>query len=225
MAGRRLLDAIALVNASRAVASMHLSLRLKQLEVFTRTSALARAVSARNNPATQARVSAISQRNSISSSRSLVEQIPTAESVQTKKDPDQGVEGLEQDHHYQPGDNAITHDVPKQELRVKQRKATRYPLPDGTIPSTEDAVVTVEMDQDVQSQRSPTEPVKKPLEQHESGSAGLEPKSSCESSIPNPDIEPSGLPALSSEDAKDLQRQPQSQISSTAAEPPVKNSK
>lgn len=211
MAGRRLLDAVALVNASRAVASMHLSLRLKQLEVSTRTSAVARAVGERTDPAAQATLLVIPQQTT-SNSRLSVGRIPTVESVQTNKDPHQGLEGLEQDHHYQPGDNAITDNVPDQDLRVKQRTATRYPLPDGTVPSTEDAIGIVEMDQDVHSQQSPTEPAKNPLAQHQSGSAGQEPKSSCKSSIPNPDIKPSGLPTLSSNDAKDLQRQPESQI-------------
>jgi aarF domain-containing kinase len=44
MAGKRLLDLAALFNASRGVAQKHIALRSRQLDVYNRTSTLARAV-------------------------------------------------------------------------------------------------------------------------------------------------------------------------------------
>lgn len=231
MSGKRLLDVVALINASRAVAAHHLSIRLKQLDGYRKTSILGRAASKLVYSPNQFRFSVIpsgssahavvSQQSCNPKSEPPAKKIPSVESVQGKKAPSKGAEGLEQDHHYRPEDSYIPDDVPNQDLEVRQQKARQYPLPDGTIPLKEHAVGKFNTDQDVCNHSSPTDSVKKPLDQHESRSTGLEPESSCSSNIPDPDVEPSGLSGLSLKDAKVLQRQSESQIPSEAAEPPT----
>jgi aarF domain-containing kinase len=234
MSGKRVLDAIALFNASRAVASQHLSIRLKQLDVYSKTSTLVKAVKTQAGSTAQvplssalrfgSRSSAASSRQTYSSNAgSISEPIPSKESVQKEVGKDIGIEGLEQDHHYKPEDNSVADDVPSEELNVQQEKAKRHPLPDGTIPTGEAAVGKVKTDREVYHERPATEPVKQPLEQHMPSPTSLEPESSRKSSIPNPDSEDPQQSELSSKDAKILQRQSESQIPSKAAEPPGKH--
>ena len=233
MSGKRLLDALALFKASRAVASQHLSIRLKQLDVYSKTSTLVKPLKKQIDPGAEATFSsavrstssatgASSQQTHSSKSGPRAEQIPSLESVQdsdiTKKD----TEGLEQDHYYRPQDNSVADHVPNEDLSIQQEKAKRHPLPDGTIPGGETAIGTVKTDQDVYNQRSASEPVKNPLEQYESPSRSLEPLSSRRSSIPDPDMEISELPGLSLKSAKIMQQQSESQIPSKVAEPPGK---
>ncbi len=231
MSGKRLLDAVAILKASRAVASQHLSIRLKQLDVYSKTSTLAKAVKKQTGSAAQASLASAQRFTSSgnrpsalqtysSNSSSTAEQKPSVESVQDVNDTKKRNEGLEQDHHYRPEDNSVVDDVPKEELDVQQEKSERYPSPDGTIPTGEAAIGEVKTDRDVYNHRSAGEPAKKPLEQNEPPCANLEPESSRRSSIPDPDTEIAERSGLSSKDAKILQRKSESQIPSKAAEPP-----
>lgn len=233
MAGMRLLDAAALFNASRAVASQHFTIRLKQLDGYSKTSTLARTLRKQTNSTAQAPPSfgprpslnsyAASSRQTYSSkSGSAVGQIPSSESVQDTDQGNKGSEGLEQDHSYRPQDNAVVDDVPNGELNVQQEKAKLHPLPDGTILPEKAATGKTKTDQDAYSQRSATEPLKKPTEQYGLPSKNLKPESSDQSSIPDPDTGISERPGVSSKDARILQRQSESQIPSKAGEPPRK---
>ena len=231
MAGMRLLDAAALFNASRAVASQHFSIRLKQLDVYSKTSTLAKGLRKQTKSTAQApppsglrpslNSNAASPRQTYSSkSGSAVGQIPSSETVQDTSQADKGSEGLEQDHSYRPQDNAVLDDVPNGELNVQQEKAKRHPLPDGTIPPEKAAIGKLKTDQDAYSQRSATEPLKKPTEQHEPSSKSLKPESSGRSSIPDPDRGTSEPPGWSSKYVRILQRRSESQIPSKAGESP-----
>lgn len=231
MSGMRLLDAVALINASRAVASQHLSIRVKQLDVYSKTSTLAKALKRQRDTAAQTPLSsrlrsssggktASSRRTYSSKSGSTAEKIPSAESVQGKNDINNGLEGLEQDHSYRSEDNSVADAVPNEESRVRQEKAKRYTLTDGTIPAGKAHAGKYKIDQDVYNQRPAPEPANSPLEQTGSPSASLEPESSRRSSIPDPDTEISKHSRLSPHDAKTLQRQSESQIPSKVAEPP-----
>jgi aarF domain-containing kinase len=231
MAGKRVLDAVALFNASRTVAYQHLSIRLRQLDVYSKTSTLAKAARSKTSsgarstlspaprPSSSANV-ASSRHTYSSNSDSAAEQIPSVESVQHENDANKRVEGLEQDHHYRPEDNSVVDAVPNKELDVQQEKAQRHPLPDGTIPAAEAANDTTKTHTDFYNQRSATEHVKQPLEQRGSPSTSLKPESSSRSSIPDPDADNAEQSDLSSEDAMILQQQSEFQIPSTVAEPP-----
>lgn len=231
MAGMRLLDVAALFNASRAVASQHFSIRLKQLDVYSKTSTLAKTLRKQTKSTAQdlhpsgLRPSlnshtASQQQTYSSKSGSVVGQIPSSETVQDTSQPAKGSEGLEQDHSYRPQDNAVLDDVPNGELNVRQEKAKRHPLPDGTIPPEKAAIGKFETDQDAYSQRPATEPLKKLTEQLKSPSKSLKPESSGRSSIPDPDRGTFKSSGLSSKDARILQRRSESQIPSKAGEPP-----
>jgi aarF domain-containing kinase len=198
MSGRRLLDAAALFNASRAVASQHLSIRLRQLDVYSKTSTFAKALKRQTNSAAQA-TSSSALRSSPStngassrqtygskSGATAAERIPSLGSVQDDSTTNESTEGLEQDHHYRPQGNSVVDDVPEEELQVQQEKANRYPLPDGTIPTGEAALGKMETNGDVHNQWSASETAKNHLKQHEAPSKTLEPKSSGNSTIPDP---------------------------------------
>ena len=232
MAGKRVLDAVALFNTSRSVASQHLSIRLKQLDLYNKTSTLAKTVKKQPFSAIQASLSsslrseayakaAPSRQTYSSSAVSKSEHIPSTDSVQKANGKDNGTEGLEQDHHYRPKDNSVVDDVPGEGLDIQQEKAKRHPLPDGTIPTDEAAVGKPKTVPESFNKRPAAQPAK-PLEQHAAPSSSLETEQSHRSSIPAPDTVASDHSGPSSMDARILQRQSESQIPSKAAEPPGK---
>jgi aarF domain-containing kinase len=231
MPGKRLLDAAALFSASRAIAAQHLSIRLKQLDVYSKTSTLAKAVKGRTDPAGQATVSSIlrfgsnakaaSPRQTYSSnSGPTSENLPSRKSVQNANDRSRSTEGLEQDHNYRPEDNAVRDEVPSEELDITQEKAKRHPLPDGTIPTGKTTVGKAKTDTEVYNKRPAAEPVKEPLDKNGSSIPSIEPESSARSSILDPTSKSLGRSELSPRDAKVLQRQSESQIPSKTADPP-----
>ena len=135
---------------------------------------------------------------------------------------DQNVEkkqGLEQDHFYQRSEeNSTANPPPKRALDIKQEKAKRYPLPDGSIPPA-DANTSVSQQQDVFSHVSLTEPQQSPLSgDHASSDDALEPASSGRTSIPDPAKEV--LSQSLADRAGKLQRQAENQIPSESAGPP-----
>jgi aarF domain-containing kinase len=165
MAGRRLIDAAKLFNASRSIANKHISLRSQQLDVWNRTSALAKAVKSQTERVTLTAEAAIALSKRFgddlpSYAQKAAEQyagtrqdntyrgeayrgasrthdsIPRKETVEGERPYEDTKEGLEQDHHYdRSGRNTQVDPVPKGELHVRQEEAKRRPLPDGTIPT------------------------------------------------------------------------------------------
>lgn len=232
MAGRRILDAAALFNASRAVTSKHVALRAHQFDVYSKTSSLAKAVKGQTDRVTLTveAASALVRRfngpvTPYSTSTHGLQTARTEGSVPGKDgvarvNTDAVVkEGLEQDHFYERSDaNSTIDPLPDGELGVKQEKANRHPLPDGSIPPAESNIAASNNGEDVFSTRSQTEPSNAPLAT-ESGALerSLEPQSSGRSSIPTPSKKDR---QLSSEEAKILQRQAEAQIPAKAAEPP-----
>lgn len=173
MSGRGLLDALALFNASRAVVSQHLRIRSQQLDVYSKSSTVARAVwwqkesvaqtaaSSAPRPSTAPNANPLPQAHSITSSPQP-ERIPSSESVQDLDPKDQPTEGLEQDHSYKPQDNSVLDCVPGGELALKQERASSYPFPVGKVPSLVTAVDGPKTDRDIHIQRPAAEPIKHP---------------------------------------------------------------
>lgn len=225
MAGKRLLDIAALLNASRGVAQKHIALRGRQLDVYNRTSTLARAVrnqtdrvtetakaasflASRLNESAPAWTSEATDEKPAAQSKDG-ETIPREEAAEGKASPTGTKEGLEQDHFYERSESNSTLDQkPTEDLEIQQEKADRYPLPDGTIPPAESDINVPPVDHDSISTRPKDEPLKEPLEQD-----GLKPKSSGASSIPTPASRP-----LSSDTARRIQRQSEEQIPSKTAD-------
>ncbi|KIW09295.1 uncharacterized protein PV09_00212 [Verruconis gallopava] len=155
MSGRRLLDAARLFNAARSIAKQHLRLRSQQLDVYTQTSTIAKAVKNQTDRVT------LTARAAIALAKRLNEQAPTYTYSSTQTSPTNESrssdpiprkdstattheasslrrEGINQDHHYTPSEsNATSEAPPRGEIFVRQAESKQRPLPDGTIPSAE----------------------------------------------------------------------------------------
>jgi len=210
MAGRRLVDAAKLFNASKSIAQQHIKLRSQQLDVFTKTSSLAKAAKSQTDRVTltleAARVlsqrlneeipqyaSTVAQRATSSQSAD----IPRTDTVRGEQPRRDIKNGLEQDHHYDRSGKHTKAEPPVgNELGVKQEKSERSPLPDGTIPSSGVNLEDDTKGQDTFNKRSVPEPPKQPLaEEHGQGQKieeGMRPIESQESTIPLPG-KPAGL--------------------------------
>ena len=149
MAGRRLLDVIALYKASRGIASSHISLRSHQLDTFSKTSSLAKAVQSQTDRVTLT-LKALSVLNdrlngplpsqysttaNNPNDRRERESIPRRDSVGGEGQARNQTQGLEQDHFYKRSEeNTITQPVPEGDLKATQKTAKAGTLPDGSIP-------------------------------------------------------------------------------------------
>ncbi|KAF9734081.1 hypothetical protein PMIN03_003097 [Paraphaeosphaeria minitans] len=238
MAGRRLIDAAKLLNASTGIAKQHLKLRSQQLDVFTKTSSLARAAKNQTDRLTltleAARV--LSQRlneEAPNYASAAVRQAtgsqhtdgPRRENAKGETPREEPKTGVEQDHHYdQSAKNTKAAPPADGELGVRQEDAERAPLPDGTILS---AGVTLEDEtrgQDTFSERPVPKAPKAPLaEGHHAklrDDEGMRPVGSRASTIPM-----SGKPAgasgakIMAADEMGAQHEQSDQIPSHANEP------
>lgn len=220
MAGRRLLDLAKLVNASRNVAAQHLELRAKQLDVYNKTSTLAKAVKNQTDRVTLTAQAAAALAKRLNEEvpryaenltsqniRGRSDSIPRDETVATKNETDTGKrERLRRDRYERSERNARSEPIPQEELGVKQEAATRCPLPDGSILSSDAPTGRSTAVRDTYTQRLQPEPVKEPLEQ-EGRAEQIEPVDSDGFTIPTP-----RTTKHSTQRTKDLQRQAECQI-------------
>ena len=225
MAGKRLLDVAALFNASRGVAQKHVALRSRQLEVWSQTSSVAKAVKSQTERVTETAKAAsfiVSRLNesapswTAEASQSAGEKpIPSRESTEAEGNRSAPKEGLGQDHIYERSESNTSSDpVPSEDLEIRQKKADRYPLPDGTIPPADSRAYMPKRDQDVSAARIPSPP-KEPLKGGHNEEAALRPVSNGNTTVPNPSRD---VKFLSSDQAKKLQRQFEHQIPSQPAD-------
>src|ERR1700728_3812903 len=160
MAGKRLLDVAALFNASRGVAQKHVALRSRQLDVWSQTSSVAKAVKSQTDRVTEtakaasflaSRLNESAPSWTAEASQSTSEKpIPSRESTEAEGTRSAPREGLEQDHIYERSESNTSSDpVPSEDLEIRQKKADRYPLPDGTIPPPNSSINVPKWDQDV----------------------------------------------------------------------------
>ena len=126
MSGKRLLDSLALLKASSAVVSKHIALRRQQVNVYERTSSIARVV-----------------KNQIEWESSIVKSIPgnafQREISQTNVDanitPLENKSGLDKDRNYEkPETNTNAQLLPVGELSIQREKGTSQFLRDGALP-------------------------------------------------------------------------------------------
>jgi aarF domain-containing kinase len=209
MAGRRLVDVAKLFSASKSIAGKHVNLRAQQLDTFNKTSTLAKAVKNQTDRVT------LTAQAAIALSRRVNEEAPAYASAAVAK----AADNIDADHHHDRSSNNAYAEPPAEgELDVKQDKAPRRPLLDGTIPS---AGVTLESDasgQDTFSERPVPEAPKEPLveeqkKQNTQKEGGFKSVESDASTIPTP----SRSPGLSADEARRLQRQSEDQIPSSEA--------
>lgn len=225
MAGKRILDLASLFNASRGVAQKHISLKTRQIDVYNRTSTLARAVRDQTDRITETAKAAsfLASRlnetapewtkeatdNASSSQSNDGGPIPSRKSTIGQEQVPGNKEGLENDHFYERSEsNSAVNPKPKEDLDIQQEKADSYPLPDGTIPPKDAAIDRTKLNADT----IPIRPRVKPAPNAINGE-GLKPASSDSSTIPIPKTKP-----LSADDAKRMQRKFEGQIPSTTAD-------
>ncbi|KAH6715196.1 ABC1 family-domain-containing protein [Leptodontidium sp. MPI-SDFR-AT-0119] len=196
MAGKRLLDVAAVFNASRGVAQKHIALRSRQLEVYNRTSTLARAVRSQTDRVTETvkAASFLASRlnedapawssDSPADTSSGGGQVPRKEKAAGPSNAEPK-NGIDQDHFYEKSSaNSAVGAGLDGDLEIKQESASRYPLPDGTIPPRDADLNVHLLDHDIVSTRPQDELAKKPLDEE-----GFAPVSSSASSIPTPSQE------------------------------------
>ncbi|KAF7926000.1 uncharacterized protein EAE97_010300 [Botrytis byssoidea] len=225
MAGKRILDLAALFNASRGVAQKHIALKTRQIDVYNRTSTLARAVRNQTDRVTETAKAAsflASRLNdnvpewtkeatdyTTSSQPKDSGPIPSRESTKEQEHAPEKKEGLEQDHFYEKSEsNSSINPTPRRDLHIQQEKAKSYPLPDGTIPPQNADINTTELNADTTPIRSKAGPKLDPID-----SEGLHPAASSASTIPIPKTKP-----LSADNAKRIQQEHERQIPSVTAD-------
>ncbi|KAI9714828.1 MAG: hypothetical protein M1820_000117 [Bogoriella megaspora] len=230
MAGKRLVDAARLFNATRGIAKQHIALRSQQLDIYNKTSTLAKAFRNQTDRITitvQAATTLLTRLNengpsytstfSQSQATQREQPIPRHDSVRERRGQNDTREGLEQDHHYKQQEGNTTIDpVPGDELPVKQEKPARFPQQDGSIPPEgahlEDA--PSKAGGDTFAGRGTPEPAKHPATTE---TDALHPVESGASTIPEPTVTDRRPGAgLTPDDAKKLQRASESQIPSIA---------
>ena len=234
MTGRRLLDVIALLKASRGVAAKHVALRQHQWDVYSKTSSLAKAIKSQTDRVTLT-VKAASNlakrfhqaQPDYSTQASQPKRSPQDASI-SRQDGPSGIEngskkrgGLSQDDFYErPVQIDPTEPTPDSSLGIKQEKAKRHPLPDGSVfpADTADPADLPKQVKESYSEFPQTEPVKAPLaDGKDDTDEGLRPTSSGRTSIPKPAV---GQGFKTSEKDEKSQQQTEKQVSSQEAEHP-----
>ncbi|KAH8683057.1 ABC1 family-domain-containing protein [Tricladium varicosporioides] len=202
MAGKRLLDLAAIFNASRGVAQKHIALRSRQIDVYSRTSTLARAVrnqtervtetakaasflASRLNENAPAWVSDDNDQANYRDAKKESEPIPSRETTEGNTEVEVK-ERLGQDHPYDrtPADSPLDAS-PEGKLNTQQENADIYPLPDGTILPKVFKDTSEAIDQESAFQRPRDKQLKEILDNE-----GLKPTSSGTSTIPVPGHKP-----------------------------------
>lgn len=229
MTGRRLLDVAAIFKASRGVAAKHVALRQHELDSYSKTSSLAKAVKSQtdrvtvtvkaasnlaerfNGPGSDYSIQASQSRRPLRPA-SVSSQDGTSGTIEDlEKKP-----GLSQEYFNKRSDkNASAVIPPDGNLVVMQEKAKAYPLPDGSIPPAETSEVP-KRDKESYSELPQKKTVKAPLAGgREETDRDLQPTSYGRTSIPRSE---EGTDPAIAEKVEKLQREAEKQIPSQAAE-------
>lgn len=201
MAGRRLIDAAKLFDASRSVAKQHIILRSQQLDVYSKTSTLAKTVKNQTDRVTLTAKAAVALAERFNGSPLYTR---SAGKEQTSRGQDEPIPSKETVNSEDTHGRVKTEPSLDEELGIKQEKSRRQPLLDGTIPPPGTIL---------ESTKEPLAQEQQSMGQDEDD--GIKPVASRASAIPTPS-KPS---EFSPEEARRLQRQAEFQIPSVAAEP------
>lgn len=158
MSGRRLLDVATVLKAARGVASKYATLQRNQLDLYSKTSSLTKAVRYQTGQGAGkvgAGSALVASSGQDSKAHAPGKGIPVPSQTGTNGGRKQveNNSGLEQDLFYTKSE-AITTAQPfsNSELGVKQEKAKRYPIPDGSIPPAKIDISASKPDQDTFSE-------------------------------------------------------------------------
>ncbi|OWO99901.1 hypothetical protein B2J93_6956 [Marssonina coronariae] len=195
MAGKRLLDIVAIFNASRSVAQKHVALRSEQLDVYKRTSTLASAVRSQTDRVTETvkaasfLASRLSEQDWASEGQTdptgAREQVPSKESLNGPPCPE-AQNSVHQDRTYEKSSSNFAVDTGhKEDLEIRHESANRYPLLDGAIPRNDRDLTESLLDHDILFARTRAGIAQQPPE-----AQVIVPISSDASSIPVPSRNP-----------------------------------
>lgn len=154
MSGRRLLDVATVLKAARGVASKYATLQRHQLDLHSKTSSLTKAVRSQTGQGTGkvgAGSALVASSSRDSKAHAPGKWIPVPSPARTNGGRKQVGKnsGLEQDPFYTKSEaNTTAQPLSNCELNVKQAKAKRYPLPDGSTPPAEIDISVPKRDQD-----------------------------------------------------------------------------
>lgn len=199
MTGRRLLDVAAIFKASRGVAAKHVALRQHQLDVYNKTSSLAKAIKSQTDRVTL----------TVKAASDLAERFKGPGPDHSRQEPQSGrypqdasIRGqavasgtnkrsekrnsILQDHFYEaPEQNVPTESASDSSLALEQDKAKGYPVSDGSKFSA-DPVDAAKRDEGSFSEFPQTEPENIPRNDgREATDKGLPLSSSGRTSDPN----------------------------------------
>ncbi|KAF1933501.1 ABC1-domain-containing protein [Didymella exigua CBS 183.55] len=188
MAGRRFVDVAKLFQASKSIASKHITLRSQQFEAYQKTSTLAKAVKSQTDRVTLTAAAAVSLYQRSNEAAPAYTKVAPERSAPTSTQhaditrketverhiSEHGIrEGVPQDHHYdRSGQTTAAQPPPEEELHIRQAKAPCRPLPDGTIPSAGETLGQ-EKGRDTFSERLVTEAPKDPLANEQTYDRGV----------------------------------------------------
>ena len=224
MSGRRLLDAAALLQAARGVATRFVANQRHQLNLYSKTSSLSKVVRyQRGQGALKVGAGSVRVASSVHDSK---EHAPVKETpVPSQADNNGGRKqvakksGLEQDHFYTKSEaNTAAHPLPDSELGVTQEKPKRYPLIDGSISGAKSDISVPKRDHCSSFETKKIDPGEDFVVGRNNWTKGSFPPSSLSgTNIPAPErkaITPN------SDRKRELQRNSEFQIPSVSAEPP-----
>lgn len=231
MTGKQLVDAMYILKASRSVLAQHIALRRRQLDIYSKTSSLAKAVRDQTHrfPQTAKAVSSLADRlgdPSVPDKSSQTTQWHTPiqnlspENSEGKDVSTKNRSGREPGQVYgKSGANSTTDPLAGEDLDISKGAAIQYPVSDESAIAMDNEISSPDRGRDTYSERSPEEPQSNPLVDVEGKVDGsLRPTSASNTSIPNPESRKSFTEA---ERARNLQRLSEKQIPSVSAEAPT----
>ena len=200
MTGKQLLDIAAIFKASRGVVLKHIALRRYQFDVYGKTSFVVKAFNKQFNKSTINSSSALSTepfKNKGHSARAKKNESHKPSTTIPKQDIIDGGEkdvginlGHDQDYFYErPRTSTPAQVSPSSGLKIQQKDAERFPLPDGTVPPVGLDVDLSKVDRDTFSSVSQTEPRRDSLTSKTNEAVDtLEPASSHRPNILTPTV-------------------------------------
>ena len=115
MASRRLIDLYTIANASAAIVQKHVLIRTHQLNHYRATTSIGKTLNGRVGPRFTTPTGTAPPGTPIDGRHRV------------------GEEGIDQDHHYTPGEGSVKHPKPENDLIINQKPTEGIPLPDGTV--------------------------------------------------------------------------------------------
>lgn len=222
MTGRQFLDAIYILKASRSVLAKHIGLRRRHLDIYSKTSSLAKAVKTQASrfPLTARAVSNLADQLKNSQGSDLPShdlQMASSEYLEGKDTSTTTISGRESVHFdTNSGPNPRTDPVLGEEPGTRLENAKRSPLPDGSALSANDENPSPSRGRDTFSDRSLIESQHNILADIDRKSDEiLQPSSTNRTSIPRPSTYGS---CKEPDSARKLQRLAEKKTPSVSAE-------